>query len=85
MSMPFGQLTSCHQYLCNGMYCRHLLWRASGAKFIHVLAARLTTTVLFCPRSLLAGTHITLGGSHVIRPQYIHAMSNTHTMPFGSE
>ena len=45
MSRHFWKLISCHQYLCDGMYCRHLLWQIFGGKYTYVLPARWPTTV----------------------------------------
>ena len=37
----------------------------------------LPTFSQMCPCSLLEGAHVTLGGTHLIYPQYRHAISNT--------
>ena len=89
MRMQFWQLISWHQYLCNDVYCCHILWQASQCWQVNLCASRLAadhyairmielpTFSQMCPCSLLASAHVTLGGACWIRPQHRHAMSYT--------
>ena len=46
MSMHFWQLVSCHQYLCDDVYCCHLLWRAISQQR-HVYCSHLAIRLHF--------------------------------------